>query len=224
MADSEKSAVDPAPFDTPEFQAAVQVAVTSYLDANLADLVAAAMPETPEEKAKREAQERADVARKAQEEREAENAAKKKAEEDAAKKAARARKADKTQAKRHFDGDAELAAAQVLENVDYTKLIDMDAEYVVLADDGDAYCIDFAVTIDPSRHLDVQKDRGVSLKIPVELSNLVEQFSVHRLTLRKAKGDETAILRNEIVQPFWAGNGRAASFAAGSLLFRVTGK
>jgi hypothetical protein len=207
----------------------VAASVASNLDENLPTLVAAAMPETSEAKAERERQERAKASAAAAAAKAEEIAAKAKEEAKAVKKAQRQRREDKEYVAELFEADAESIVSA--KQVDYEKLIDLDAEYVILADDGTTYCIDFKVNIEPKVHLDIHRDRGVSVKIPIEVGNLQERFKFARLTLRKGDGAQEegqifiavddVVLRNEIVQPFWVGEGRKADFPANSLLFRV---
>lgn len=223
MTDEVNSKPDPAPFDTPEFKAAVEAQVKAFLDANLPDLVAAAMPETPEQKAEREARERAQARADVEAAKAAENKARAKEEADKAKKARKAREAAKKGAAAMLQADNAVAAAQPRNAVDYTKLIDAEREYVIFADNGDEYCIDFNIKIDPSLHLDIAKERGVTVKIPLSATDLPERFEFARLTLREAEKDSPVILRCEMVQPFWVGEGRRADWPAGSLLFRVIG-
>jgi hypothetical protein len=217
--------------DQYDFAAAILEVVTSYLDKNLPDLVAAAMPETSEAKAERERQERAEASAAAAAAKAEEIADKAKEEAKAAKQAQRRRRSDKEHVAELFNADAENAVLGG--QADYANLIDLDAEYVILADDGATYCIDFKLDIDPKADMDIHKDRGVSIKIPIEVGNLPERFRFARLTLRKVDGGgeegqifvggEGPVLRCEIVQPFWVGEGRKAGFPANSLLFRAIG-
>ena len=195
--------------------------VKTYLDENLPDLVAAAMPETPEAKAARERQERADQAAADAEAREAADAVKAEEVAEATRVAAEERADTVKAAQKAFVADEKLAKKQPRDQVDYAKLIDAEGDYVIVADNGDTYCPDWRFAIDASRHLDIQKDRGVSVTVAMDVAELPERFSFARLTLRRADVKDSPILRSEIVQPFWVGEGRKADFPANSLLFRV---
>lgn len=212
-------AADPAPYDTPEFSAAVNAAVAAYLDENLAELVAAALPETPEQKAKREADDRAEKARIAEEARQAELAEKQRVAEEEAADAAKARAKAKKAAQKAFDADAKNNGKRGDGPVDYTEFFkDAEEKWAIFADDGATYCPDFVRPVAIEREANVQKDRGVTITVPVQVSGDFERFNFQRLTL---KNDNGTVLRCELVSPFWAGEGRKADFPANSLLFRL---
>lgn len=185
----------------------VEVQVKAYLDANLEELVKAAMPETPEQQAERERvseDESIEAQRK-------KAAARNKREAKARDAAAAAAAAD--QAKRD-----EAAAKSFAEAEPFTgPVADLTAKTVrgILIDDGKAHSADHKVDIRFSE-LEPTQDGGLLLTKAVELSARSREFSVKGVSLVTDAG----VLRIALNGNRKCGGGKAISFPAKSLLFR----
>lgn len=199
----------PAPVSSgdAEFTQAVEAAVKTYLDANLEDLVKAAMPPTPEQQQAREQESFAERMAKEQ--------------------AAAARRA-KTEARNAEKAAAEAAAAQAKRDADAAKAFtdampfvgnvgDLNSKIVreIRIDDGTAYSADHVIPV-RFAELEATTDGAVLLTKPIELPGRGREFTVLGVSLITDAGR----LRVPLNGTRKCGGGKSVQFPARSLLFR----
>ncbi len=191
----------------------IKTQIAAYLDANLPELVAAAIPEAPEVVA----QVAADKAAAAAEKREKQAKADAKAAATAEKAAIERRAAQIEAAQEEFD------AAEGADPFD-----DLPAAYqallegaLVVADNGDTFSVDFREHVDASTDLDLIEGRGILLRTALLLGEGdYPPFTIQAMNL-VAKASEAQPLRCELVSSVTVGGGARGGFAANSLLFRI---
>lgn len=194
-----------------DFPATIMPAINDYLNANLPELVAAAMPETPEKAAARQAKaaaraqderERADrkVAREREEAAEAERAAR-----EERKAGARERRASIYSGK----GDAEpVDLAQVKRGT-------------LALDDGDHLSIDFARDIKAGQLVAVDGNTLLLQSRPIVLGEgMPEGFAVDAVLLVLEMEEGHRVLRCPMPAPVLVGGGATAQLGENSLSFR----
>lgn len=199
-----------------DFPATIKPAIDDYLDANLPELVAAAMPETPEVVAAREAK----AAAKAQGERERadQRAARERAEAEAAERAEReGRKADKREQRASL-----IAAKPDPAPVDLT----MVKRGTLFIDDGDHLSIDFAREVLPGE-LEATGGEGsnaILLKAPAITlgADMPEPFRVEAAILVLEMEQGHRVLACPMLSPLSVGGGATAQLGENSLSFRPT--
>jgi multidrug efflux pump subunit AcrA (membrane-fusion protein) len=190
-----------------DFTKAVEASVKAYLDANLEDLVKAAMPPSPEQQAQAE---RESFAQRMAKDREAaERRAKREARE--AKKAADLAAAE--QAKR--DAAAAKAFEDAVPFVGSTADITAKIVREIRIDDGAAYSADHNIAVHFS-DLERGTDGGLILTKPIELSGRGREFGVQGVSLITDAGR----LRIALNGSRKCGGGKAVQFPARSLVFR----
>lgn len=186
---------------------AVQAEVKAYLDANLEDLVKAAMPPTPEQQAEaaretaaeREAKGRAAAARKAK-------AAAREAEKTAAAAAAEQAKRDAAAAKAFADAVPFIGS-----------VADIGPKIVrgLRIDNGEAYSADHEIAVRASE-LEPTSDGGLLLTRAIELPGRGREFTVKAVSLVTDAGTLRTVLNGTRK----CGGGTAVAFPARSLVFR----
>ncbi|MCP3730430.1 hypothetical protein M9978_08310 [Sphingomonas sp. MG17] len=204
---------------TDDFAGQLVVPISEYLDKQLPELVAAAMPDTPEKAAARrveeaqaaqDRQQRAD--RRAARERERE--AEKVAEERAGRKAeARDRRTALTTLP---EDETELALYRVA--VDLATV----ARGSLLLDDGTVLSIDFARDVAASELRPVEGSNGLLLKAAaIDIGQgMPEPFRIEAALLVLECGEGHRVLRCPMQSPLTVGGGAVAQLGAESLLFR----
>lgn len=200
----------------------IEKIVADYLDANLPDLVAAAIPPTPEIAADPDTAERERLAKA---EADIENdfaavTAKEQARAEKERKAAVKARQEAIEGARALFARAETMPAFASLNHALSGVIVLR----LLVQNGDSYSPDVIEDIDPV-DAELLVGRGVVFKRPLVLgAGLIDEFTINGFDLF-AGSDETAPkhapLKCALVSPVTVGGGKTASFAAGSLLFRI---
>lgn len=191
-----------------DFTKAVNDAVAAYLDANLPDLVAAAMPETPEQEWERAQQSHAEIvaAQTAAATRKAKAAEKAQAKADAAAEEQRAERA----------ASAAKAFAQAEPFVGDVSNIKPGIVRGILIDDGTAYNPDLRFDVRASELEPLTDGSGLLLTKPIELPARAEPFTVQGVSLVTDAG----VLRITLNGTRKCGGGKGVLLPARSLLFR----
>lgn len=214
----ETAAVAAAASDDMVSKADIEKIVNAYLDANLADLVAAAMPvQADPDVAEQERLEAAEREIEAKRESEAKKAAAKAEKERKALVEARQEAIERAQ-KLFEHGEVMPAFAdldEALTGVTHGRLV---------ASNGDTYSPDVAETFGLDA-IEYVVGRGIILKQPLVFGvGLDDEFTIHSFDLFLVSEDgppSNAPLKCDLVSPVTVGGGKNASFAAGSLLFRI---
>lgn len=189
------------------FTAAVEATVRAYLDAHLPDLVAAAMPPSPEQQAQKARDSYEETVRK-----QAAAAARKAKREQAAREKAEA-EAAREQAKRDAAAAAEFeGAVPFIGNVtDITAAILRD----IRIDDGKAYSADVRIPVRMG-DLEATSEGALLLTKPIELAGRGREFVVRGVSLITDAG----VLRTALNGTRKVGNGNGLQFPAKSMVFR----
>jgi hypothetical protein len=216
--DKEVAPVEAAASDDMVSKSDIEKIVNAYLDANLADLVAAAMPVQADPDVSEE-----EALAKAAADMEADRAA---VAEKAAAKVEKERKAAiKARQEAVQAADSAFERAETLPAfTDLATALSENAPGRLLASNGVTYSPDLFEGIEPEI-IELVEGRGVVLKKAMVLgAGLPDEFTIHSFDLYlvgAGDGPRNAPLKCPLVSPVTVGGGKNASFAAGSLLFQI---
>lgn len=187
-------------------RAAIEAGVKAYLDANLEELVKAAMPPTPEQQAQRERESFEETVRREQ------AAAARRAKREAAEAEKLATAAADAQAKR----DAEAAKAFEAATAFVGSIADLNAKIVreIRIDDGMAYSAELRFPVEFGE-FEATNDGGLLLTKAIDLPRGGREFAVRGVSLITDAG----VLRIETLGSRASGNGKAVHFPPKSLVF-----
>lgn len=181
--------------------------VDDHLKAKLPEMVEAAMPETPAQKAQRERESFEETVEKQR------ASAARRARSDAKKADKAAREAAEVQAKRDADAEKAFESAQPFIG-DVSDITDKIVRGIAV-DNGRAYSADHRIDVRYSQ-LESNGTGGLVLTKAIELPARGREFAVKGISLITDAG----VLRTELNGQRKCGGGRAISFPAGSLVFR----
>lgn len=204
---TDKQSAAPASSGDDDFTKAVEACVKTYLDANLEELVKAAMPPSPEQQAQAERASFAERMRKDQE------AAQRKAKREAREAAKTAQAAAAEQAK--LEAAAAKAFADAVPFVG--DVADLTAKIVqsIKIDNGAAYSAEHVIAV---RFADLEPttDGSLILTKAIELPGRGREFAVQGVSLVTDAGRLRTVLNGSRK----CGGGKAVHFPARSLVFR----
>lgn len=195
-----------------DFPATIKPAIDGYLNANLPELVAAAMPETPEKAAARQAK----AAARAQDERERADRKAAREREEAAE-AERAERDERKAFSREKRGSLVSGEGRNLEPVDLGAV----KRGTLFVDDGDHLSIDFAREISAGE-LEAGDGNAVLLKAPpITLGEgMPEPFTIVAAVLVLEMETGHRVLKCPMLFPLPVGGGATAQFGENALSFR----
>lgn len=185
---------------------AIEAGVKAYLDANLEELVKAAMPPTPEQQAQQARESFEETVRREQ------AAAARRAKREAAEAEKLANAAAEAQAKR----DADAAKAFADRTAFVGTIADLSAKIVreIRIDDGQAYSAELRFPVEFGE-FEATNDGGLLFTKAIDLPGAGREFAVRGVSLITDAG----ALRIETLGSRSSGNGRAVHFPPKSLVF-----